>query len=133
MRWLLFICLPWAMQAQGELQIAPVSLDQYPSQIGVEVFDRGGVSLFKGFFSIKSVGDVVQVPGNFPEIVAIQSYEDANGNKEMDRGFFGQPTEKYAFSNGAWKFLGKPDLDVQLISIRENPVVRLTYKWVTEP
>jgi uncharacterized protein (DUF2141 family) len=60
-------------------------------------------------------------------------YEDANRNSQMDRGWFTQPLEKYAFSNNAWVTLSKPDLADMLVP-RTGTKTRmvLTFKSVTD-
>jgi uncharacterized protein (DUF2141 family) len=39
---------------------------------------------------------------------AVQAYEDRNGNRKLDRNFFGIPSEPYGFSNGARNAMGPP-------------------------
>jgi uncharacterized protein (DUF2141 family)/uncharacterized membrane protein len=39
---------------------------------------------------------------------AIQAYHDENGNRRLDRNFFGIPSEPYGFSNGARSSMGPP-------------------------
>ena len=40
----------------------------------------------------------------------LATYFDANGNRAMDRGLFGNPTEPYAFSNNVRNRFSEPDL-----------------------
>ena len=40
----------------------------------------------------------------------LATYFDANGNRVMDRGLFGNPTEPYAFSNNVRNRFSEPDL-----------------------
>ena len=43
----------------------------------------------------------------------LATYFDANGNRAMDRGLFGNPTEPYAFSNNVRNRFSEPDLSDQ--------------------
>jgi uncharacterized protein (DUF2141 family) len=43
----------------------------------------------------------------------LATYFDANGNRTMDRGLFGNPTEPYAFSNNVRNRFSEPDLSDQ--------------------
>ena len=46
-------------------------------------------------------------------VYIIATYFDANGNRAMDRGLFGNPTEPYAFSNNVRNRFSEPDLSDQ--------------------
>lgn len=134
MKWVFFIVLiPNALWAQKSLHLIAKGLDNYPSVVAYEVLDERGISLVADFIEVKQQDAPFVIQGNFPERIAIQAYEDANNNRKMDRGFFGQPTEKYAFSNSAWSFLSKPNLDEQLITLGKGDTVVLQFKWVSEP
>ena len=43
----------------------------------------------------------------------LATYFDANGNRAMDRGLFGNPTEPYAFSNNVRNRFSEPNLSDQ--------------------
>jgi uncharacterized protein (DUF2141 family) len=42
-------------------------------------------------------------------VYAISAYHDKNNNKELDKSFFGVPSEPYGFSNDARGIFGPPD------------------------
>ncbi|NQW40647.1 MAG: DUF2141 domain-containing protein [Cryomorphaceae bacterium] len=48
-----------------------------------------------------------------PGVYIVATYFDANGNRAMDRGLFGNPTEPYAFSNNVRNRFSEPDLSDQ--------------------
>jgi hypothetical protein len=48
-----------------------------------------------------------------PGVYIVATYFDANGNRTMDRGLFGNPTEPYAFSNNVRNRFSEPDLSDQ--------------------
>ncbi|MEY2971006.1 MAG: hypothetical protein RLZZ599_1379 [Bacteroidota bacterium] len=91
----------------------------YPAKIAYAVLDTKGKELSTGFFTVKSPNELVRIELALPDIFGVSIFEDANGNGALDFGVFGQPTEKYAFSNGAWKFLGKPE--PELTWVRKDP------------
>jgi uncharacterized protein (DUF2141 family) len=68
-----------------------------------------------GFLDVQSPVDTLYVEVKLPERFMVQVYEDANRNDKLDRGLFTQPLERYDFSNEAWVFLGKPDLEDALV------------------
>lgn len=47
----------------------------------------------------------------------IRAYWDENSNGKLDKGFFGEPTEKYGFSNDARGTFGPPDLQDQRFKV----------------
>ena len=83
-------------------------------------------------------GGCVGVKPSSPCRISVLTYnifhgEDANGNSKMDRGWFTQPLEKYAFSNDAWETLAKPDLQSMLIpKTGDKTRINLTLKSVTD-
>ncbi|MDX5405309.1 MAG: DUF2141 domain-containing protein, partial [Bacteroidota bacterium] len=46
-----------------------------------------------------------------------RAYWDENSNGKLDKGFFGEPTEKYGFSNDARGTFGPPDLQDQRFKV----------------
>jgi uncharacterized protein (DUF2141 family) len=46
-------------------------------------------------------------PGHY----ALTMFQDKNSNGKMDKGIFGQPTEKYGFSNNPKIMFKSPDFD----------------------
>lgn len=62
--------------------------------------------------SVTVSGSEVQVEFSLsPGEYAISTYQDLNGNLELDRYFFGKPKEPYGFSNNIVPSIGPPDYD----------------------
>ena len=80
-----------------------------------------------GFEDLRSPNDTLHVDVQLPERFMVQVYEDANRNDKLDRGLFTQPIERYDFSNEAWVFLGKPDLEDALVQ-RQGPAHYLHFQ-----
>jgi uncharacterized protein (DUF2141 family) len=57
----------------------------------------------------------------------LATYFDANGNRAMDRGLFGNPTEPYAFSNNVRNRFSEPDLSDQRFA-HPGPLQKLALK-----
>lgn len=62
-------------------------------------------------------------PGQY----VLATYFDANGNRTMDRGLFGNPTEPYAFSNNVRNRFSEPDLSDQRFA-HPGPLQKLVLK-----
>ena len=103
-----------SIKAQG-FYVVVTGAEKYPASVVYEVLDGTGKSLKAGYLVIDSPSDIDTVRMALTSSFAVQFYEDANGNQTLDRGFFTQPTERYGFSNGAWRPLGKPDLEDMLV------------------
>lgn len=57
------------------------------------------------------------VPDVPPGTYAVQAYHDANGNRKIDRSFFGAPKEGIGFSNGAPMKYGPPEFAEAAVKI----------------
>lgn len=57
----------------------------------------------------------------------LATYFDANGNRAMDRGLFGNPSEPYAFSNNVRNRFSEPDLIDQRFA-HPGPLQKLVLK-----
>ena len=114
---LIFACCASTLVAQEKpgLYFTCAAADQYPARIAYEILDANEQRLAVGFAEIQSAADTAYVEVQLPERFMVQVYEDANSNDKLDRGLFTQPLERYDFSNEAWVFLGKPDLEDALI------------------
>lgn len=99
-----------------ELTVSFEGATKYPARIAYEIVDQNGAQVKAGFLTVEGPKSTyaieAEVAGN---PFAVQVYEDANNNSKLDLGFFGQPLEKYAFSNDAWAVLSKPDIKEMLI------------------
>ncbi|KAB1066057.1 DUF2141 domain-containing protein [Salibacter halophilus] len=56
---------------------------------------------------------------------AIVAFQDLNGNKDIDKGFFGQPTEPYGFSNNVRGTFGPPSFEKQLFTLSGNKIIEV--------
>jgi len=110
-------CASAALNAQThELLVSFEGASKYPTRIAYEILDKEGVSIQVGFFEIENEIAIYTIDAGVAEkAFAVQVYEDANNNSKLDRGFFGQPVEKYAFSNDAWAVLSKPDIKEMIV------------------
>jgi len=126
---LIFACCASTLVAQEKpgLYFTCAAADQYPARIAYEILDANEQRLAVGFAEIQSAADTAYVEVQLPERLMVQVYEDANRNDKLDRGLFTQPLERYDFSNEAWVFLGKPDLEDALIQ-RQGPAHYLHFQ-----
>lgn len=115
------------------IEMSFAGASKYPTRIAYEVQNDQGEILKQGFFKVVDAKSTYRVALEVSEKFAVQIYEDANGNSKMDRGWFTQPLEKYAFSNDAWETLAKPDLQNMLVhKTGEKTRINLTLKSVTD-
>jgi len=126
---LIFACCASTLVAQEKpgLYFTCAAADQYPARIAYEILDANEQRLAVGFAEIQSAADTAYVEVQLPERFMVQVYEDANRNDKLDRGLFTQPIERYDFSNEAWVFLGKPDLEDALVQ-RQGPAHYLHFQ-----
>ena len=126
---LIFACCASTLVAQEKpgLYFTCAAADQYSARIAYEILDANEQRLAVGFAEIQSAADTAYVEVQLPERFMVQVYEDANRNDKLDRGLFTQPLERYDFSNEAWVFLGKPDLEDALIQ-RQGPAHYLHFQ-----
>lgn len=105
----------------------------YPTRVAYEVQNDKGEVLRQDFLEVKSPQSIYEVALSVSNRFAVLIYEDANANSEMDRGWFTQPLEKYAFSNEAWTTLSKPDLQEMLVPKTGNKTsIHFILKSVTD-
>ncbi len=57
---------------------------------------------------------------------AISVFQDANDNGQIDKNFFGAPTEPYGFSTNTYGMFGPPDFADVSFEVKENETVSLT-------
>lgn len=115
------------------IEMSFAGASKYPTRIAYEVQNDQGEILKQGFFNVADAKTAYRVALDVSEKFAVQIYEDANENSKMDRGWFTQPLEKYAFSNDAWETLSKPDLQSMLVpKTGEKTRIDLTLKSVTD-
>ena len=126
---LMFACCASTLAAQEKpgLYFSCSAAEQYPTRIAYEILDANEKRLAVGFEDVQSPVDTLYVDVQLPERFMVQVYEDANRNDKLDRGLFTQPLERYDFSNDAWVFLGRPDLEDALVQ-RQGPVHYLHFQ-----
>ena len=114
---LIFACWASTLAAQEKpgLYFTCAEAAQYPTRVAYEILDAKEQRLAVGFVDVQSPVDTLYVDVKLPERFMVQVYEDANRNGKLDRGLLTQPLERYDFSNEAWVFLGKPDLEDALV------------------
>ena len=59
---------------------------------------------------------------------AFSLFHDLNGNKKMDKNFFGIPKEPYGFSNNKKGSMGPPDFKDAKFNIDKNKTVQVSIK-----
>ena len=107
--------------------------DRYPTTLAYDIIDPSGTRITADFVPLKDANTPVVIPVALTDKFGVVIYEDANENGELDMGIFGQPTERYGFSNGAWKFLGRPEHSETLVAPKVNwTELRMTLKSVMD-
>tara|TARA_B100000925_G_scaffold250015_1_gene201204 strand:+ start:3081 stop:3497 length:417 start_codon:yes stop_codon:yes gene_type:complete len=107
--------------------------DTYPTTLAYDVIDPSGTRIIADFAPLKDANTPVIIPVELKDMFGVVIYEDANENAELDMGIFGQPTERYGYSNGAWKFLGRPEHEETLVVRKGNwTELRITLKSVMD-
>ena len=64
----------------------------------------------------------VVIHGVPPGIYAVQAFHDADGDGEIDRSFFGRPTEGIGFGNDAAMRFGPPEFADAAVTVTEPAV-----------
>lgn len=107
--------------------------DTYPTTLAYDIMDASGNRITADFVPLKDAKTPVIIPVDLEGKFGMVIYEDSNENEELDMGVFGQPTERYGFSNGAWKFLGRPEHAETLVAPKGNwTELRMTLKSVMD-
>ena len=107
--------------------------DSYPTTLAYDIIDPSGTRITADFVPLKDANTPVIIPVDLKDKFGVVIYEDTNENGELDMGIFGQPTERYGFSNGAWKFLGRPEHSETLVAPKGNwTELRMTLKSVMD-
>ena len=128
------ICFSVFLSAQSHvIAMKFTGASTYPTRVAYEVQNDRGEVLKQDFIDVKSPQSIYEVALSVSSRFAVLIYEDANANSQMDRGWFTQPLEKYAFSNDAWTTLSKPDLEEMLVPKTGNKTsIHFTLKSVTD-
>jgi uncharacterized protein (DUF2141 family) len=130
----LFLCLLFILSGTNSiadtltLNVTGVTPNQGMVRVGIfnssQEFPDG-----KSFLGIvvapnkKMLNTLLQLPpGNY----AIAIFQDENGNKELDKNFFGIPKEKYGFSGK--EVFGRPNFDDAKISTHNTKSVLIRMK-----
>jgi uncharacterized protein (DUF2141 family) len=107
---------PQAAADVGTLTVTLVGFANDRGSAMVALSTEKGFMVPKGWIRAQSVkiqnGQAICVFTDVPYgRYAIQAYHDENGNKRLDTGTFGIPTEPYGFSNDARGTFGPPRYD----------------------
>ena len=128
----LFFSASLSAQERG-IKLWVSGAETYPTTLAYDIIDLSGTRIIADFAPLKDVNTPVIIPVELKDKFGVVIYEDANENGELDMGIFGQPTERYGFSNGAWKFLGRPEHEVTLVAPEGNwTELRMTLKRVMD-
>ena len=112
--WFLFFSASLCAQERG-IKLWVSGADTYPTTLAYDIIDPSGTRIIADFVPLKDANTPVIIPVELKDKFGVVIYEDTNENEELDMGIFGQPTERYGFSNGAWKFLGRPEHEEMLV------------------
>ena len=127
-----FLCASSSAQESG-IKLWVSGADSYPTTLAYDIIDPSGTRITADFVPLKDANTPVVIPVALTDKFGVVIYEDANENGELDMGIFGQPTERYGFSNGAWKFLGRPEHSETLVAPKVNwTELRMTLKSVMD-
>ncbi len=131
---ILFCLLSASLCAQERgIKLWVSGADTYPTTLAYDIIDPSGTRITADFVPLKDANTPVIIPVELTEMFGVVIYEDANQNEVLDMGIFGQPTERYGFSNGAWKFLGRPEHAETLVDPKGNwTELRMTLKSVMD-
>ncbi len=95
-----------------------------------ETFPDSGEMAADAVVPARPDGVLAAFPGLAPGTYAVAVYHDENANHDFDQGIFGVPLECYAFSNGAYPFLGPPGFDEAAVTVEPGGteiVIPMTY------
>ena len=107
--------------------------DSYPTTLAYDIIDPSGTRITADFVPLMDANTPVIIPVDLKDKFGVVIYEDTNENGKLDMGIFGQPTERYGFSNEAWKFLGRPEHEETLVDPKKNwTELRMTLKGVMD-
>lgn len=92
----------------------------------MENFEQGQKPFMRTTEKIKN-RQVIYTFNNVPfGEYAIKCYHDENGNKQLDKNFFGMPTEQYGFSNNARGSFGPPTYkDAKFTLNKKNLIIKI--------
>lgn len=129
-----FFLLSASLSAQERgIKLWVSGADHYPTTLAYDIIDPSGTRITADFVPLKDANTPVIIPVALTGKFGVVIYEDVNKNGELDMGIFGQPTERYGFSNGAWKFLGRPEHKETLVAPKGNwTELRMTLKSVMD-
>ena len=117
-----------------QLTIQVVGLESSEGQVQVAVFNKADTFLenpcHQQLVDVNS-SSKLEVSLTIPEgEYAVAVYHDANRNQELDKNFFGMPTEAYGFSNNArGSALGPPSFEDAKFPVNQTTqIVRINLR-----
>ena len=114
---LLLFLLPLCCLSQYTLTVEVSELKSSKGLIALGVYNSPETWLedgetFTGVFVNVVQGENIITIQDLPAgTYAVSLYHDENGNKELDKNFFGVPKEPVGFSKGKLKTFGPPDFE----------------------
>lgn len=122
----LVLCNSVAFTQNGKIEIKIFGFESLEGSVNIGLFNSA-----EGFpqKSIGYMGKVIPVDSDtifytFYNIplgdYAIAIFHDKNNNGELDKNFFGIPSESYIFSNDAEGTFGPPDFEEAKFTIKED-------------
>ena len=90
---------------------------------------RSEVGVFKGLELYLEPKDSTQLSTEIPDgEYAIAFFIDANGNKKLDKNFFGIPKEQFGFSNNAMGTLSAPTFEQAQFKVAGDTIQNIKLK-----
>jgi uncharacterized protein (DUF2141 family) len=118
-----------AVSAQNRLTIVVDGIENPSGYLVVGLYDR------ENFMKKPIGGQIVKVESETVTVTlenvpsgeyAVSLFHDENGNKKLDKGLFGIPTEKYGVSNNAKGKFGPPSYDDCKFVIKSDMKIAIT-------
>jgi uncharacterized protein (DUF2141 family) len=124
----------------AEVFLVLEGLESDSGEVTVDVFGEGHAAGFpypesgvlseihKPASELRESGAVISLGELAPGRYALFAMHDANGNGDLDRNFFGIPTESYGFSNGAAGTVGPPSFDAAAVVVNGDAPSRIVIR-----
>ncbi len=123
----LFGFLGFPQQSEHQLTIKFNGIQLNEGQVLVKIVDKDGKEIagHKLVVQNKKAQLTAELPaGSY----AISAFHDVNNDNKLNTNPVGLPTEIYGFSNDARGWFGPPDLEDQLVEIKQNTSINITLK-----
>ncbi len=108
-----------------------ISVEQSAGEVYYAIYDSEETymkeALDRGFKKVEN-GKITVVLDLKPGTYAITTFQDLNGNAELDSNWLGIPTEPYAFSNNAKGSFGPASFEDSKFTITEDTSLSINMK-----